>query len=63
MDPEIQYVLGLKAVRERAHRVLQLAEENRLNHFQYHPDRLQDVVQYVISIIKVRLFRPEQERY
>ncbi|RHZ52481.1 hypothetical protein CDV55_103014 [Aspergillus turcosus] len=59
MDPEIQYVLGLKAVRERAHRVLQLAEENRLNHFEYHPDRLQDAVQYVISIIK-RDFGPDK---
>jgi hypothetical protein len=55
MDPEIQYVLGLKAVRERAHRVLKLAEENRLNHFQHHPDRLQDAGQYVINIIKVCL--------
>jgi hypothetical protein len=55
MDPEIQYVLELKAVRERAHRVLQLAEENRLNHFQHHPDRLQDAGQYVINIIKVCL--------
>ncbi|KAH3633883.1 hypothetical protein KXW27_000331 [Aspergillus fumigatus] len=59
MDREIQYVLGLKAVRERAHRVLQLAEEGRLNHFEYHPDRLQDAVQYVINIIK-RDFGPDK---
>jgi hypothetical protein len=57
MDPEIQYVLGLKAIRERAHRVLQFAEEDRLNHFEYHPDRLQDAVQYVMNIIKVRLLK------
>ncbi|KAF4220097.1 hypothetical protein CNMCM6805_000860 [Aspergillus fumigatiaffinis] len=59
MDPEIQYVLGLKAIRERAHRVLQFAEEDRLNHFEYHPDRLQDAVQYVMNIIK-RDFGPDK---
>ncbi|EAW15316.1 URC4/urg3 family protein [Aspergillus clavatus NRRL 1] len=59
MDPEIQYILSLKAVRERAHRVLQLAEQNRLNHFDYHQDKLETAVQYVINVIK-RDFGPDK---
>ncbi|KAL5692898.1 hypothetical protein EMGR_005596 [Emarellia grisea] len=34
-------------------------KEGRLNHFEYHPDRLQDAVQYVINIIK-RDFGPDK---
>ncbi|THD00190.1 hypothetical protein EYZ11_000381 [Aspergillus tanneri] len=52
MDPEIQYILSLQAVRERAHHVLKLALENKLNHFDYHADRLDDAVRYVTGIIK-----------
>ncbi|KAH1553806.1 hypothetical protein KXX57_006474 [Aspergillus fumigatus] len=47
------------SVEEAAEAVLQLAEEGRLNHFEYHPDRLQDAVQYVINIIK-RDFGPDK---
>ncbi|KAF9893349.1 hypothetical protein FE257_011781 [Aspergillus nanangensis] len=52
MTPEINYILSLQAVRDRAHHVLFLAESNRLNHFDYNPDRLTDVVQYVTNVIK-----------
>ncbi|KAF7586632.1 hypothetical protein BBP40_008542 [Aspergillus hancockii] len=52
MDPEIKYILSLQAVRERAHRVLKLAEANNLTHFDYHEDRLDATVQYVTNIIK-----------
>lgn len=53
MNQEVQYILSLKAVRERANHVLNLAKDNHLNHFDYHEDRLNDAVQYVAGIIKV----------
>ncbi|KAE8385711.1 hypothetical protein BDV23DRAFT_14784 [Aspergillus alliaceus] len=59
MDAEIKYVLSLQAVRERAHRVLHLAEANKLTHFDYHEDRFDAAVQYVTNIIR-RDFGPDK---
>ncbi|KAL4866708.1 hypothetical protein BDV12DRAFT_172510 [Aspergillus spectabilis] len=59
MDHKISHLLTLQAVRERAHLVLQLAEQNLLNHYDYHPDRLDATVDYVISIIQ-RDFGPDK---
>ncbi|KAL2827808.1 hypothetical protein BDW59DRAFT_143851 [Aspergillus cavernicola] len=59
MDPKIEAVLNLQTVREKAHRVLQLAEQGLLNHFDYHPERLDVTVDYVIGIIQ-RDFGPDR---
>ncbi|KAE8349550.1 hypothetical protein BDV28DRAFT_163521 [Aspergillus coremiiformis] len=59
MDAEIKYLLSLQAVRERAHRVLQLAEADKLTHFDYHKDRFDSAVKYVTNIIK-RDFGPDR---
>lgn len=55
MDPQIEELLGLEAVRTRAHTVLKLAEEGRLNHFNYHPERMEDATDYVLKLIQVGL--------
>ncbi|CEL01991.1 hypothetical protein ASPCAL01567 [Aspergillus calidoustus] len=52
MDPAIDHLLSLQAVRERAHIVFDLAKQGLLNHFDYHLDRLDAVVEYVIGIIQ-----------
>ncbi|KAJ0415928.1 hypothetical protein BJY00DRAFT_292720 [Aspergillus carlsbadensis] len=52
MDPAIDHLLNLQAVRERAHIVFGLAKQGLLNHFDYHPDRLDAVVEYVVGIIQ-----------
>ncbi|KAJ5478898.1 hypothetical protein N7530_004407 [Penicillium desertorum] len=59
MDPQIQELLGLEAVRTRAHIVLKLAEEGRLNHFNYHPERMEDATDYVLKLIQ-RDFGPDK---
>ncbi|OJJ96277.1 hypothetical protein ASPACDRAFT_125844 [Aspergillus aculeatus ATCC 16872] len=51
MDSDIQQLLGLEAVRDRARVVLSLAEQGKLHHYDYHPDRLDATVDYVINII------------
>jgi hypothetical protein len=56
MDPAINHLLSLQAVREKAHIVFDLAKQGLLNHFDYHPDRLDAVVEYVVGIIQVGLF-------
>lgn len=54
MDPQIEELLGLEAVRTRAHAVLKLAEQGRLNHFNYHPERMEEATDYVLKLIQVR---------
>ncbi|KAL4785976.1 hypothetical protein BJX76DRAFT_355569 [Aspergillus varians] len=49
---ELPPLLTLQAVRAKAHRVFDLAQQNALNHFDYHPDRLDATVDYVIGIIQ-----------
>ena len=56
MAPEIEHLLGLQAVRERAQLVLAEAEEGRLNSFEYHPERLLTAAEFVIGVINVRLY-------
>ncbi|KAG0158122.1 hypothetical protein PDIDSM_5635 [Penicillium digitatum] len=58
MDPQIEELLGLEAVRTRAHIVLKLAEEGRLNHFNYHPECMEDATAYVLKLIQ-RDFGPD----
>jgi hypothetical protein len=63
MDPQIQELLGLEAVRTRAHIVLKLAEEGRLNHFNYHRERMEDATDYVLKLIQVGLSIPRANTY
>lgn len=53
MDPQVNYLLSLRAVRERATLVGQLAEAGKLAHFDLHEDKLDGVVDFVASVIKV----------
>ncbi|KAL3466873.1 hypothetical protein BJX64DRAFT_301322 [Aspergillus heterothallicus] len=59
MNPNIDRLLSLQAVREKAHVVFDLAKQGLLNHFDYHPDRLDEAVDYVISVIQ-RDFGPDR---
>ncbi|KAF9887248.1 hypothetical protein FE257_010376 [Aspergillus nanangensis] len=59
MDPNVQELLGLKAVRSRARTVFNLAKQGKLNHFDYHADRLEKVAEYVTWIIE-RDFGPDR---
>ncbi|EED16296.1 conserved hypothetical protein [Talaromyces stipitatus ATCC 10500] len=59
MDSEIEYILSLKAVREKAHKVLELAEQGKLTHFNYDRDKLDVAADYVIGIIQ-RDFGPDR---
>lgn len=53
MNPQIEELLGLEAVRSRAHAVLEIARQGRLNHFNYHADRMEDATDYVLKLIQV----------
>lgn len=53
MDPHVKYLLSLRAVRERARVVWQAAEAGELSHFNLHKDKLDDVADFVTSVIKV----------
>jgi hypothetical protein len=54
MDPQIKYLLSLRAIRERAKLVGDAAEAGKLSNFDVHKERLDDVADFVTSIIKVR---------
>jgi hypothetical protein len=53
MDPQVKYLLSLCAIRERAKIVEDAARAGNLTHFDVHEDRLDDVADYVTSVIKV----------
>ncbi|PYH92162.1 DUF1688-domain-containing protein [Aspergillus ellipticus CBS 707.79] len=59
MDPNIQALLGLEAVRDRSRIVLSLAEQGKLHHYDYHPERLDVTVEKVVGIIQ-RDFGPDR---
>lgn len=54
MDSTVKYLLSLQGVRERASTVGDAALAGRLNHFDFHEDRMADVADFVASVIKVR---------
>lgn len=54
MDAQAAYLLSLDAIRDRSRIVGRLAKAGKLNHFDLHEDRLDDVVDFVASVIKVR---------
>lgn len=63
MDPNVKYLLSLRAVRERARVVWQAAEAGELSHFDLHRDKLGDVADFVISVIQVPThYCPKPER-
>lgn len=47
------YILSLGAIRERAQIVWNAAKAQSLNHFDLHEDKMNDVADFVTSIIKV----------
>lgn len=53
MDSNTRHLLRLEAVRERANIVFRLAEQGKLHHYDYHPERLDATVDYVAGIIQV----------
>ncbi|OJD20871.1 hypothetical protein ACJ73_07792 [Blastomyces percursus] len=59
MDPEIKYLLSLRAIRERAKIVEDAARAGKLNHFDLHADRMDAVADFVSSVIK-RDFGPDK---
>ena len=54
MDSNIKYLLSLQSIRERARLVWKAAQANELSHFDFHPERLDAVADFVASVIKVR---------
>ncbi|KAF2028272.1 DUF1688-domain-containing protein [Setomelanomma holmii] len=52
MDPEVKYLLSLRAVRERSAAVGKAADAGKLRHFNVHKERLKDAANFVVSVIK-----------
>ncbi|KAA1474482.1 DUF1688-domain-containing protein [Dentipellis sp. KUC8613] len=48
----IEYLRTLPAIRERCGRVYDLAKQDKLQYFDYHPDKESGVVDYCISVMK-----------
>ena len=47
------YLRTLPAIRERCSRVHALAQEGKLQYFEYHPDKESDVADFCIELMKV----------
>lgn len=54
MNSDVKYLLSLRAVRDRAKIVGEVAKSKNLTHFDLHEDKVDDVVDFVASVIKVR---------
>ncbi|SPO06690.1 related to Protein urg3 [Cephalotrichum gorgonifer] len=52
MDPKVKYLLSLQAIRERANVVAEVAKAGNLSHFNLREDKLDEVVDFVASVIK-----------
>ena len=52
---EIEHLKTLQAVRERSRLVLQAAKDGKTNNFDYHPERMKDVTEFVASVIDVSI--------
>lgn len=53
MDSQAKYLLSLRAIRERAKIVGDVAKAGKLSHFELHEEKLDEVVDFVASVIKV----------
>ncbi|KAH7033480.1 uncharacterized protein B0I36DRAFT_430689 [Microdochium trichocladiopsis] len=56
---DIEYLKTLQAVRERSRLVLEAAKQGKTNNFTFHQDRMQDVTEFVASVID-RDFGPDK---
>ena len=54
MGSNANYLLSLRAIRERAKVVGDAVQANKLNHFNVHEDRMDAVADFVTSVIQVR---------
>ncbi|KAK2781570.1 hypothetical protein FQN53_000511 [Emmonsiellopsis sp. PD_33] len=52
MNSQVKYLLSLRAIRERAKVVGDVAKAGNLSHFELHEDKMDDVVNFVASVIK-----------
>ncbi|RSL76581.1 hypothetical protein CEP51_009827 [Fusarium floridanum] len=59
MDSQAKYLLSLRAIRERAKIVGDVAKAGKLSHFDLHEEKLDEVVDFVASVIK-RDFGPDR---
>lgn len=48
------YLRTLPAIRERCGKVFDLAKAGKLQFFDYHPEKEQDVAKFCVNIMKVR---------
>lgn len=53
MDPQVKYLLSLRAIRDRAAIVAEAAKAKDLEFFDVHEDKLDAVAEYVASVIEV----------
>jgi hypothetical protein len=51
--PIVTYLRSLEAVRDRSQKVFDLAQKGQLDHWDWHGERLGDVVQFCADIIAV----------
>ena len=54
-EQTIEYLRTLPSIRERCGRVHDLAKQGKLQYFDYHPEKEEDVTNYCIKIIRVCL--------
>ncbi|KAL1956707.1 hypothetical protein VTO42DRAFT_6857 [Malbranchea cinnamomea] len=59
MNSDVKYLLSLQSIRERAKLVWEAAQSGNLTHFDFHPDKLDNVADFVTSVIK-RDFGPNK---
>ncbi len=52
VDQILDYLFSTEAVRERCGQVFRAAQQNELEYFQYHPERLEAAADYVTSVIR-----------
>ncbi|GAA5808962.1 hypothetical protein MFLAVUS_002362 [Mucor flavus] len=57
---DVEYLLSLRAVRERCFKVQEAAVKSKLNHFDIDESKLQDMTQFIISFIKRDYDDPSQ---
>lgn len=50
----VAYLRTLPAIRERCGRVFELAQQGKLEYFDYHPEKEADVAMFCTEIIQVR---------
>lgn len=53
MDDQVKYLLSLQSIRDRAKAVGEAAQAGKLNHFDVHEDKLDEVVSFVSNVIEV----------